>query len=150
MKRIEKEIKSYKTVYVANDGTEFSNPDECKKYDESAKGVIMAKYKKLVAHTTNEWELFRCGRDDHRLDIVKPTCDRDKDIICQMALFVNHEIQDSWEEYLDKAIKDDDVVFVNWNCDEDWVWCAGTIKSTTERMTKFVHDFATKDDVEQK
>ena len=150
MKRIEKEIKSYKTIYVANDGTEFSSEEECKKYDESAKGIIFSRYNKLILCKTDEYALYY---DEHEIDIVKPTCERDKDTIMQMYWYI-HELssEDSikeQEDYIDRAIKEDDVVFMDWNCDHDWCWIIGTRNSLKENIDKFVQDF-TKDYVEQK
>lgn len=40
MKQVSKEVKTYKTVFVADDGTEFESSDECKKYELSAKNTI--------------------------------------------------------------------------------------------------------------
>lgn len=152
MKRIEKEIKSYKTIYVANDGTEFSDEKECRLYDESAQGVITARYSKLILGTTDEFALYG-GDDCHSVDIVKPTCERDKDTIMQMVNFTA-KVSDSnaynvMEGYIERAIKEDDVVFVNWNCDHDYCWINGTRNSLKENIDKCVQDF-TKDDVEQK
>lgn len=50
MKIIKKEVvtKSYVEVFIANDGTEFSSESECRKYDESAMGVLRAKYAPMV------------------------------------------------------------------------------------------------------
>lgn len=152
MKRIEKEIKSYKTMYVANDGTEFSSEEECRKYDESAKGVIFAKYNKLILGKTDESALYD-GSDEHEIDVVKPTCERDKDTIMQVYYYTcgqeRGEAAKKFEDYIERAIKEDDVVFMDWNYDHDWCWIIGTRNSVKENIEKCVQDF-TKDDVEQK
>lgn len=152
MKRIEKEIKSYKTMYVANDGTEFSSEEECCKYDESAKGIIFSRYNKLILGKTDEDALYY-GSDEHEIDIVKPTCERDKDTIMQMSCYICGQISEDsikvQEDYIERAIKEDDVVFMDWSCDHDWCWIIGTRNSLKESIDKCVQDF-TKDDVEQK
>lgn len=152
MKRIEKEIKSYKTIYVAFDGTEFDNEKECATYEKSASGIITARYAKLVIRKADEGLLLN-GDEDHEIDFVKPTCERDKDTIMQMFFhFVGQDYENltrRFEEYIERAIKEDDILFVRWNYDHDWCYALGTRNSIKENIDKCVQDF-TKDDVEQK
>ena len=55
MKEERKEVKKveYKTVYVADDGTEFTSSDECKKYEESAKYAVKQLIKDIPRQDTN-------------------------------------------------------------------------------------------------
>lgn len=46
--------KEYKKIYVANDGLEFSSEEECKKYEESAKGAINAMFNSLEHHKVDQ------------------------------------------------------------------------------------------------
>ena len=50
----EKEIKrvEIKKIYVANDGTEFSTEEECKKYEKTAECAINGMFKKLKVQET--------------------------------------------------------------------------------------------------
>ena len=41
-----------KKIYVANDGTEFQNEEECRKYEQTAKCTINAMFKKLKIQRT--------------------------------------------------------------------------------------------------
>ena len=43
MKEITKEVKNTYTVYQASDGTEFNSKEECKKYEDTAKCVLLTK-----------------------------------------------------------------------------------------------------------
>ena len=65
MKEVQVETKSFKTIYRAIDGTDFTNKEDCEQYEQSARGVIMGRFKRLVIAETDEWELLRgdsgCG-----------------------------------------------------------------------------------------
>ena len=91
MKTINKEIvtKSTKTVYVANDGTEFENAEECKKYEKSARGVLYAKYAPKLVKTSDEESLFGMGNCDNDVEIVRVETQEDADLILQILLLEN-------------------------------------------------------------
>lgn len=71
MKEIQKETKQYITVYEALDGTEFTSKEECKKYEESARCVLMTKYNKLVIKSCSEYDLLHIGSEEDTVNIVK-------------------------------------------------------------------------------
>lgn len=61
------------TGYRATDGTEFKEKEECVKYEQTCKCVIMSAYQKLVKGTISEYDLIGfTGCDDFYYDIVKP------------------------------------------------------------------------------
>ena len=97
MKEIQKETKQYVTVYEAVDGTEFTSKEECKKYEESAKCVLMTKYNKLVVKTCTEYDLFNCiGSEDETVDIIKITSLSDIDTILKLiALYYPSSAKDT-------------------------------------------------------
>lgn len=67
------EIKNYKNVYVAVDGTEFDDKDECLKYEKSAEGVLLGRLAKMAITTQSECELFNgAGCDDNTSHIIIP------------------------------------------------------------------------------
>lgn len=60
--------------YKATDGTTFKLREECQKYEESAKGVLMTKYAKYNVRKTHECDLFNCGsEDDECIDLYTVT-----------------------------------------------------------------------------
>lgn len=89
MKEVQKEIKSYKTVYEAIDGTEFISKEECEKYEHSAKCVLNNKYQKLVIKTDTEWNLFYIGSEDEQVDVVKIKDSSDVNTVLTMIAFYN-------------------------------------------------------------
>lgn len=47
-RKIEKTTYEVKKTYVANDGTEFADMEECKKYEATAKCVIKASFNEVI------------------------------------------------------------------------------------------------------
>lgn len=43
----EREIKTYKEIYIANDGTEFATQEQCEEYEKTAQCAIEAAFKSL-------------------------------------------------------------------------------------------------------
>lgn len=129
MKEVKKEEISYKYVYVAEDGTEFRDRNECEKYENSAKGVLLAKYKDLVLKTAVEFDIVGAGCEEYDVDVVKVSNEQDADLIMQLALLFNPYLRDEGqEEYLNKtknliysAINDGDYLVIGrgYNGDND-------------------------------
>ena len=116
-----KEVTIEKTVkesrYEAMDGTQFINREECKKYEESAKCVLLTKYKPLVVNTMSEYDVHQCGSEEYILDIVKITKEEDIDIIMQLyALYNPHSTYRQYDsKYRDmcaKAFVGNDYIFI--------------------------------------
>lgn len=125
MKRVEKEIKRIEkeVVYIANDGTEFSMESECRKYEESAKCVIMTKYKKLVVATKSESEIYTIGSDEYFYDFVKVSTKEDCDIVMQAFFFFNkncsEEVINQNLNVLGKALEEKDLLLICRGFEED-------------------------------
>lgn len=86
MKTIQKEDKIYRTAYVATDGTEFDDAEECKKYEKSAVGILKGRVKKMSLSDVSEDDLFNCGSCDNRVLTVVPSSMQDVDTIKQLIL----------------------------------------------------------------
>lgn len=90
MKEITKENKSTYTVYQATDGTEFNSKEECQKYEDTAKCVLLTKYKPLVKRSDSEYNIFNTGSDEYIIDILRPlSTESDIDIIIQLCRLHN-------------------------------------------------------------
>lgn len=70
MKKETKEImrREYKDIYIANDGKEFTSEEECKKYEQTAEGVINSAFARLsvgnkVYNVSEDWFIFGCEED---------------------------------------------------------------------------------------
>ena len=130
MKEITKErtkVEKY-TVYQASDGAEFINYEECKKYEDSALGVVRGNVAKLiVGRTDSAWELMG-GNDDNSVIAVKMNCVADVDLVKQLFL-LEHPYYDSDErkeakqkkfDIIEDAYNNNDVVLFGINCDGDY------------------------------
>lgn len=100
MEAIQKEriIKEYYDAFVANDGTEFTDEEQCKKYEESALGVLMTRYKPLVVCQTTEYGFFDFGCEDNAIDIVAPKTQKDVDTLLQMYILLNDTLYKGYKE----------------------------------------------------
>lgn len=143
----EKVQKSYYDVYVANDGTEFSDRDECKKYEESALGVMMAKIKPLIIEDISEEGIIGFGNCDDTIWVMKPQTQNDVDCIMQTYLVIrswaaDNEHKDMLErqrKLAQRALDENDVLFVGrgYECDDFWFY--GTCNSMKEKLDKHLN-----------
>lgn len=127
MKEIKQEVQKveYVTKYEATDGTLFDSADECKKYENSARAVLLTRYKTLVTNRFCEEDLFGVGSCDYDIEIVKVTSTEDIDLILQLLLLYNPHMEKDQErlalyrKQLNTAMEDDDVVFIGRGYDYD-------------------------------
>lgn len=127
MKEIKQEIQKveYITKYEATDGTLFDDANECRKYENSARAVLLTRYKTLVINKFCEEDLFGVGSCEYDIDIVKVTSPEDTDLILQLLILYNPHIGKDQErlalyrKQLNTAMKDDDVVFIGRGYDDD-------------------------------
>lgn len=127
MKEIKQEVQKveYVTKYEATDGTLFDDADECRKYENSARAVLLTRYKTLVINKFCEEDLFGVGSCDYGIDIVKITDSEDIDLVLQLLILYNPHIGKdqerlaSYRKQLNTAMEDDDVVFIGRGYDDD-------------------------------
>lgn len=104
METIKKERvhKEFYEIYVANDGTEFNDKEECKKYEESAHCVLFTKYNKLVVESKDEWSFFGFGSDESMYDAVRVPDNDAADLILQIDALCNPQYykKDACENYV--------------------------------------------------
>ena len=146
MKKIQKETKSFYDVFVAMDGTEFCNQDECRKYEQSAKGVVMAKIKNILVRETTEEDILGYGSCDSTIWIVKPTTQSDVDAIMQAYLLINpYMADDDHKSYLQRAsyllqraLDENDILFIGRGYEMDGFWFLGTRNSMKDALDEFL------------
>lgn len=142
MKEIKEEVKSYNIKYEAIDGTIFYNKEECEKYEQSAKVVLRAKFKKLVLAENTEYTLFNVGQDDNLVYAVKMSNIKDADTVKQLYIADNEWLtkNEDYQRYIDrafniidKAYKENDVLLVGENCDNE-IFIIATRNTTIETL----------------
>lgn len=119
MKEITKEKKSTYTIYQAIDGTEFNSKEECQKYEDTAKCLLLTKYKPLVKRTVSEQDIFNTGSDEYMLDILQYlSSESDIDILIQLHRLYcggrkfNDDFYDNMRSRLEKCLKNRDVILI--------------------------------------
>lgn len=144
MKKIQKERVSYYDVYVANDGTEFNSQEECQKYDNSALGVVRARYEKLVVKTKTEDDILGIGSCEVVVKILRIKSEDDVNTVMQMFLLENPHLMDNkervekTEKEISLALTEDDFLVVNHGYDYDAFWVMGTTRQLKEQIDAFV------------
>ena len=119
MKEITKEMKSAYTVYQAIDGTEFNSKEECQKYEDTAKCLLLTKYKPLVKRTVSEYDIFNTGSDEFMIDILQClSSESDIDILIQLNRLyysgrkLDDDFYDNMRSKLEKCLKNRDVILI--------------------------------------
>lgn len=64
MKKIQKEITTYKEVFVSVDGREFSTADDCKMWEESYKGTMGASWELIKKEQVNPYDICISGANE--------------------------------------------------------------------------------------
>ena len=73
MKKIQKEEKIYKDVYVSVDGKEFSNEADCKEWEKSYRGTLEASWKLIKKIEVSDCNLgLPWSSDDHECYVLMP------------------------------------------------------------------------------
>ena len=125
MKEIQEEIikKSYVIKYEAIDGTIFEDREECKKYDSSARAVLLSRYQPLVLNRFTEEGLFNIGSCEYSMDIVKMTDKSHIELILQLVILFNPHLKDEDinknKEVLTRIFNNRDIIFIGRGCDYD-------------------------------
>ncbi len=78
-KKIEVVNKTYVEIYIATDGTEFNDKEQCVAYEKSAAGVLKGRMVKFALDAPKtECDLYGgAGSDENRVYVVVPKTDDD-------------------------------------------------------------------------
>lgn len=152
---IEEVVKKNITRYEANDGTQFDDKNECQIYEKSAKGMLLAKYKKLVTKAINEYALFNLGSEDYIYDLgsedyiydlVYLTKKSDIDLIMQIYYLTNGNgdyyvsKDESMRAICNRAIENKELLVIYRGYDDSFFYINGTIESICENIKKRAYE----------
>lgn len=117
----EKVIKEEVVKYIAKDGTEFSDMNNCLEYEESAKCVVQTNAKHYLVATSTETEFYNgsVGSDDTCLEIFD-ICDNDA--AKAVAMYIKYLSCNGCEEHEKVFENVGNKILVFWNFDCDWPW----------------------------
>lgn len=144
MKEIKQEVQrvEYITKYEATDGTLFDDANECRKYENSARAVLLTRYKTLVSNKFYEEGLFGVGSCDYEIEVVKVINPEDIDLILQLLILYNSHIGKdqerltSYRKQLNTAMEDDDVIFIGRGYDYDNFYILDTLTNFLNKIVK--------------
>lgn len=146
MKEITKEKKSTYTVYQAIDGTEFNSKEECQKYEDTAKCLLLTKYKPLVKRTVSEYDIFNTGSDEYMIDILQYlSSESDIDILIQLNRLYysgrkpDDDFYDNMRSKLEKCLKNRDIVLIGRGTEYDGYdnfYLLTTLQEITDNIAK--------------
>lgn len=139
MKSVNKEVTNTIYGWEAIDGTFFDNKEECQKYENSAKTVILAKYNKLVVKSSSEEEFFYLGCSDNTVDVVKISKYSDIDVILQLYTLINgtpsEDSLNKQTERCERALDTRDYLFISRGYNDDYFLVMDTL---TDRLNYIV------------
>lgn len=78
-----KTIEEKQTVYISSDNVEFTDKEECRKYEESACGVLLSKLVECEINSGNEYDFFN-GFEDTQVRVIVPVKQEHLDAINQL------------------------------------------------------------------
>lgn len=148
MKEITKEVKNTYTVYQASDGTEFNSVEECKKYEDTVKCLLLTKYKPLVKKTVSEYDVFNTGNDEYMMDILQ--CLRDEadiDVLIQLHRLynsgrkINDDFYNNLRSRLEKCFENKDIILIGRGTEYDGYdnfYVLTTLQEISNNITKYI------------
>ena len=146
MKPIEIEKVTKVTHYEAIDGTTFTTKEECVKYEDTAKCVLLTKYKPLVKRTASECDIFNTGSDEYMIDILQYlSSESDIDILIQLHRLycsnrnLNDDFYNKMRSKLEKCLKNRDIVLIGRGTEYDGYdnfYILTTLQDITDNITK--------------
>lgn len=146
MKEITKEKKSTYTVYQAIDGTEFNSKEECQKYEDTARCLLLTKYKPLVKRTVCEYDIFNTGSDEFMIDALQHlSSESDIDILIQLSRLyygnrnVDEDFYDNMRSNLEECLKNKDIILIGRGTEYDGYdnfYILATLQEITNNITK--------------
>lgn len=138
LKRTETITREITTGWEASDGTWFKTEEECKKYEESAKGVCSEAAKKYMIGSCSEIDFTEYGSDECSMEFYDvPDMEAAKAIAQYVLIRTNDE--KLVQKVIDRIGKR---LFLSWNYDMDFCWILSVdeykdmLEKNYERFTK--------------
>lgn len=139
-----KEISVEKTLtvrkYEAVDGTLFDDKDECQRYENTARCVLLSKYNKLIIKSATEYDLFEMGSEESVIDLIKIKHKSDIPTIVQLVILENQYLikeQDRINimyEQLESASINGETFMISRGYQDDCFWPLGSVESKIQQI----------------
>lgn len=125
-------------LWEAIDGTRFLTEEECRKYEKSAEGVLMAKYRPLIVREHTEYTLFSVGSEEIGIDVVKPRTMEDVDNVMQLVALKDPTLEpdtiSSMYGKCKKAVQQDDCLFICWGYEGSTCFILSTLQEFMQNV----------------
>lgn len=138
LKRTETITREIIDGYEASDGTLFGNEEECRKYEQTAKGVCFEAVKKYMLGSCSEMDFTEYGSDECSMEFFDvPDMEAAKTIAQYVLIRTNDE--KLVQKVIDRIGKR---LFLSWNYDKDFCWILSVdeykdmLEKNYERFTK--------------
>lgn len=142
MKEVSIEQKTYIKKWEATDGTQFNSREDCEKYENSAKCVILTKYKDFVIKESDEYHLFGVGNEDCQVDVVRVPNEKAIDVIFQAFCFFRDWDSDENKEKARKTITNafeyNDFLLIGNDYELNNFYIIGTLDNVIEQIKERV------------
>lgn len=125
------------TIYIAYDGTEFKDKEQCKKYEDSAKCALLYKYKPYVIKTITEYDLFGVGSEEYEYDLFNLQYSWQIDLLIQLD-FLNYNRGEEYEELRKKLDQCMGKIILIGRGDPYTGWCFYIYESIDDRISRIL------------
>ena len=129
MKQITKEKTTTYSVYIATDGTEFDNAEECLQYERSALGMLNAKLKKYIVWEGNEYELWRNDTEYNTIAVDLKTQEAVDTLLhiyylqhSYLLLDEHKKRREVFESLVNETYENKDLLILGINCDNEYYY----------------------------
>lgn len=139
-----KEISVEKTLterkYEAIDGTLFDNKDECQRYENTARCILLSKYNKLIIKSATEYDLFEMGSEESVIDLIKIRHKSDIPTIVQLVILDNQYLIkdqdriDRMYEQLESASIAGETFMISRGYQNDNFWPLGSVENKINQI----------------
>lgn len=120
-KKIEIVNTTYREVYVAADGTEFNDKNECAKYEASAVCVLKGRLAKMALYRGSEDDVFGTGSDETDAFVVVPK-DEEEVKTCQQVAYMLSWCDECRNMHAERVkIGTPIVVVFSWDDEDAWI-----------------------------
>lgn len=134
MKQVKKQVET--TVYEAVDGTQFNSADECKKYEQSAAGIIHARFSSLEKQEIDSEEITM-GLTDYTAYIIRPRLQLDVTTISQYISFKSG-ISEQAIAMIQKAYEECKHLVILSSRNDDYIWIECILEDHIEKLKTFI------------
>ena len=142
MKEISVEQKTYIRKWEAKDGTQFNSREDCEKYEDSAKCVILTKYKDFVIKESDEYHFFGVGNEDCQVDVVRVPNEKAIDVIFQAFCFFrdwdSDENKEKARKIITNAFEYNDFLLIGNDYELNNFYIIGTLSDVIEKIKERV------------